>query len=415
MIAGAPVLQELSPEQSGSRPCPVCRGSRHTLLYRQKFEQLSGARLLDGYAVVICQDCGVGFADGIPEQAVFDRYYRELSKYDSLDHRSAGPFVEPRFQDIAAIAARFIQGGDTRVLEIGCASGGLLRALRDRGVRNLYGSDPSPACIRAAAELFGIAGTVGTVFTVPRPDPLYDFLILTGVMEHIRDLDRTVERFHDLLSERGRVFLEVPDASRYEPQLDAPFQELSLEHINFFSPASLANLMRARGFRALETGRTMRPLHEASCPCTYGVFERAAEISPVEYDSETESGLRRYIEGCRTEDERVRTAIAEAIAPGECVVIWGVGAHTLRLLASGGLDASRVALFVDSNPNYQHQQLMGIRVAPPAELRGRSEPILISSRGFQREIEHEIRNIMGLPNRLILLYGAPAGGRLNGA
>ena len=63
----------------------------------------------------------------------------------------------------------------------------------------------------------------------------------------------------------------------------------------------------------------------------------------------------------------------------------------------------------------QDQHLRGVRVASPGELEGRGEPILISSRGFQREIEREIRDNMGLPNRLILLYGAPAGGRLNGA
>src|ERR1035441_1806969 len=123
MIVTAPAVQKPSPEWSRSRPCPVCRGQRSKLLYRQKFEQLSGARLLDGYDIVICEDCGAGFADGIPEQAVFDRYYRELSKYDSRDRRSAGPaIVESRFHDIAAIAARFIPSGDTRRLGFAGAS-----------------------------------------------------------------------------------------------------------------------------------------------------------------------------------------------------------------------------------------------------------------------------------------------------
>ena len=61
-----------------ARPCPVCRGLQVKLLYRQRFEQLSGVRLLDGYDVVICRDCGAGFADDVPPQAVFDDYYRCL-------------------------------------------------------------------------------------------------------------------------------------------------------------------------------------------------------------------------------------------------------------------------------------------------------------------------------------------------
>jgi SAM-dependent methyltransferase len=411
MTVSAPMLQERPSESAASRPCPICRGTRSTLLYRQSFEQLSRARLLSGYDVVICQNCGAGFSDGIPEQDVFDRYYRDLSKYDDRERDAGPPIVEQRFHDMAGIIARFIPAPESRVFEIGCASGGLLKALQERGFRNLFGSDPSPACIRAARELYGIPGVVGTVFTASWPESPYDFLVLTGVMEHIRDLERTAERFHELLAERGRVYLEVPDASRYDSRLDAPFQEFSLEHINFFSQTSLANLMRASGFRVLETGLTVRPLHEATCPCTYGVFEKTSEASPMEFDAETEPGLRRYIDGCRAEDERIRSVIRESVSAGQRMIVWGVGAHTLRLLATGGLDPSRIALFVDSSPAYQNQELHGIRVAPPSELKDRSEPILISSRGFQQEIQHQIRNNMGLRNPLVLLYGFALEGR----
>ena len=45
------------------RACPVCGGGDSKLLFEQRFEQLSGARLLDGYAIVVCRDCGTAFAD----------------------------------------------------------------------------------------------------------------------------------------------------------------------------------------------------------------------------------------------------------------------------------------------------------------------------------------------------------------
>jgi len=86
------------------------------------------------------------------------------------------------------------------------------------------------------------------------------------------------------------------------------------------------------------------------------------------------------------------------------MIVWGVGTHTLRLLATGGLDIQRVALFVDSNPKYQQQELQGVPVVAPGELRERTEPILISSRSSQHAIEDQIRNSLGLKNRLILLY-----------
>jgi hypothetical protein len=135
----------------------------------------------------------------------------------------------------------------------------------------------------------------------------------------------------------------------------------------------------------------------------------------MEFDAQTEPGLRHYIEGCRAEDERIRSVIRETVPAGQRMIVWGVGVHTLRLLATGGLDRSRVALFVDSSPKYQNQELQGIRVAPPSELQGRNEPILISSRSSQQEIQNQIRNNMGLRNPLVLLYGIPLEGRHGGA
>ena len=111
----------------------------------------------------------------------------------------------------------------------------MLKALADRGFKQVLGSDPSADCVRAAGELYGVPAIMGNVFTVAAGLPLYDFLILTGVLEHIRDLPEAVEKLLALLREGGRVYVEVPDASRYDSGLDAPFQEFSVEHINFFS------------------------------------------------------------------------------------------------------------------------------------------------------------------------------------
>ena len=65
-----------------NRACPVCGGGHAKPLFEQRFEQLSGASLLDGYTIVSCGDCGAAFANDIPQQAAFDEYYREFSKYE---------------------------------------------------------------------------------------------------------------------------------------------------------------------------------------------------------------------------------------------------------------------------------------------------------------------------------------------
>src|SRR6185369_11708953 len=111
---------------------------------------------MDGYDVVICEQCGAGFADDIPPQSAFDDYYRDLSKNEDIaPPGTQPPPVEQRFRDIAALVAKYIPAPESQVLEIGCATGGLLKALLDLGFQNLLGSDPSPGCVRAAREHYG--------------------------------------------------------------------------------------------------------------------------------------------------------------------------------------------------------------------------------------------------------------------
>ena len=79
-------------------------------------------------------------------------------------------------------------------------------------------------------------------------------------------------------------------------------------------------------------------------------------------------------------------------------------ALTQRLLASTKLIQANIAAFVDSNPKYQGKSLVGRLILAPHELQTRREAILISSWMYQKEIEEQIRNMLGLHNRLIKLY-----------
>src|SRR5664279_5501191 len=111
-----------------ARLCPVCHSGHSKLLYRQSFATLSRSSLMEGYDVVICERCGAGYADGIPEQAVFDAYYRDLSKYEGpVGVNLPPPPVESRFLDVAGLIERFVPASDSHILEIGSAFGGLLK------------------------------------------------------------------------------------------------------------------------------------------------------------------------------------------------------------------------------------------------------------------------------------------------
>jgi 2-polyprenyl-3-methyl-5-hydroxy-6-metoxy-1,4-benzoquinol methylase len=388
-----------------TRTCPVCDGRTAEPLFEQGFQPLEKGGPITSYDVVVCTTCGLSFADGIPAQAELDEYYRELSKYEYAYR--AGKESEDdshRLKILADVLQSIIPDQSSRILEVGCANGRLLSYLKQAGYRNVTGVDPSPGCARAARTLYDISVEIGTVFGLPKTEAGYDVVVTLGVLEHIRDLKRAVQNIREATSKDGRVFVGVPDASNLIAAQDAPFQEFSTEHINFFSPTSLQYLMEATGFHTVSCASVNLELHcGVLTPCVCGVFEHSTgSRTEFPYDETTREGLVRYIDECEAMDKSLRTRIRQAV-DGRTVLVWGVGTHTRRLLANNALHPSDISAFVDGNPKFQGRELLGVPVLSPDKLIGHPEPILISSYAFQTEIAEEIRK-RGLRNETIMLY-----------
>ena len=395
------------PPRLAKRACSVCGSSKSRLLHTLTFEQFSGIQLLDGYDVVVCQDCGAGFSDHIPPQATFDAYYRDLSKYEYEYRGGQGtPHEELRFREAARTIIPHIPNPGSRILEIGCANGHLLSVLKEQGYANVQGVDPSPGCAKAAWDLYRVPVRACPISNIPRPKDRFDVVALLGVMEHIRDLDPAIEAIRALLAPAGRLYLAVPDAAHFDRNRDAPFQEFSLEHLNFFSETSLTNLMQTRGFKFLSAGSLLLEHSPGTwCASVYCVFENTDKRTGLWVrDDETEKGLAAYIRKSRQAEERVLRTIEGLAASGRPILVWGTGAHTQRLLAVSALAKTNITAFVDSNPKYQGRQLHARPVLSPEDLASRNEPILISSYAAQKEITSQIRKTLRLGNELITLY-----------
>ncbi len=391
-----------------SRPCAVCGGTHNRPLYQQRFCSFSGG-LLEGYDVVACTCCGFCFADHIPEQATFDQYYGEMSKYEHNNHGGGeSSFDLSKSQEIAAFVRPHLQSCSTRILEVGCATGRLLGLIKAAGYPNVLGVDPSPGCARAATALYGVPVITGTLNRMELPPRSQDFLILSGVLEHVRDLDLALRRLSEVLADGGRLHIAVPDASRYTEGEDAPFQEFSVEHINYFGPDSLTNLLLRYGFRRIFSEQRMMTVNvRTTTPVILAVFEKSSGGQlPATWnvDAETPASLERYVAKSANIDRQIHTAISLLADEQTPIMVWGTGAHTLRLLESSRLGEARITAFIDSNVRYQGKELRGAPILAPEAVRGRSEAILISSRVYQHEIANRIQKEMGLSNALILLY-----------
>ena len=239
------------------RGCPVCDAVQCEVLHAQKFILPEGHPLANGYQVVACDKCGFVYADTQVSQKDYDMFYARFSKYESSSTSTGGggsPEDAQRLKEMARCIAGVIPDRQARLVDIGCANGGLLKELRNLGYTRLCGIDPSPICVEAAKKLCAAEGFVGTLSSLPSDVGELDGVILSHVLEHVSDLQQAVASIRRLTRPDGLVYVEVPDASRYAECLLAPFQDFNTEHINHFSACSLRNLFVTQGWNQ-KTGR----------------------------------------------------------------------------------------------------------------------------------------------------------------
>ena len=399
--------------KSACRACSVCRGSRVEILRHQAFALPAGHLLPAAYDVVCCVQCGFCYADTPAPQTDYDRYYAQFSKYEDNRTSTGGGGTgldASRLRGMAGqIAAILPADRHAAILDIGCANGGLLAALREHGFHDLTGIDPSPACVANTASQPGLRALEGSLTELPRGLGKYDLVVLSHVLEHVADLRGILASVADLLADGGRLYVETPDASRYAECLSAPFQDFNVEHINHFNLASLSNLLEGEGL-ALESGgqKTFEAAPGTNYPAVFGFFRATGSENarvPIQPDFALREALGDYIARSQAIMDGIEAALVPLAAPdAPPVIVWGTGQLMLKLLAETSLGRARIAAFVDGNPINQDKVLRGLPVLAPERLRELPRhPVLIATLLHQKAILAVLREELGLDNPVILL------------
>ena len=196
---------------------------------------------------------------------------------------------------------------------------------------------------------------------------------MVGVLEHLRDLDAAVRRIcARSCRPAGLLYVEVPDVTAFADWPNAPYQDFSTEHINFFSPISLeqpdaqarlhASVPRAEPSRAeLPNGDVE---HVGGLSEGGRVARRpACRSTPTRRRARTVS--RR---NARTTTPASRAQIDAVVDAGRPILVWGVGTHTSRLMATSRLAEADIVAFIESNSRYHGKTLHGRPILAPEAL-----------------------------------------------
>ncbi len=381
-----------------SRGCPVCVGTAVDVLHTERMVLPAGHPLTSGYDVVCCRACGFVFADTVVPQAEYDRFYAELSKYADETTGTGGGYQawdDRRLEAMAATIAKAAPDRDARIVEVGCANGGLLRWLVSLGYRNVIGVDPAPACVHRAAEVEGARALVGTLFDMPAEAMDADCVVLSHVLEHVQDVRGALHGMRAALRRGGVIYVEVPDATRYAEFPTAPFQDFNTEHINHFSRASLQNALEASGFAVRATApKLIEAAAGVPYPACYAVAQRTDAPTRPTHDGTLRPAIDAYVRMSTAAMARLAAEVEGLVPAHETVIVWGVGQTTFKLLSRTALGSARIAAFADTSTTYHGRTLRGVPIVAPVALHDLPpHPILVGSLVNRTSILESIRRL----------------------
>jgi 2-polyprenyl-3-methyl-5-hydroxy-6-metoxy-1,4-benzoquinol methylase len=173
-------------------------------------------------------------------------------------------------------------GGTKRVLDVGCATGYLARALNERGCTVSGVEFDAEAAEEARPHLERLV--VGDLETMDMAeafgDDRFDVIVFGDVLEHLRDPLPVLRKAKALLADRGSVVASIPNIAHGSVRLALlagrfDYQDLGLldsTHLRFFTRSSVEDLFREAGMVPIDVRRTTAGFFDTPVPVSEGEF-----------------------------------------------------------------------------------------------------------------------------------------------
>jgi SAM-dependent methyltransferase len=216
------------------------------------------------YALRACPECRLEFLDPQPDDSVLEAIYsdgyflgerhNEATARRSKMKRATGALY------VDALAS-LVRPENADLLEIGCGHGEVLLEARNRGFRVSGVEISAHAAAIANRRLGAQAVSVGTIETLPLAPDHFDAVLAADVIEHVRDPEGWLLRVHELLVPGGILLLITPSLDSWTRRLlRGRWMEYKIEHLYYFSAASIRLLLERCGFDEIRVSPSRKVL-----------------------------------------------------------------------------------------------------------------------------------------------------------
>lgn len=293
---------------SDKMKCPICNSPETESVYKNKNASFSHADLYFDLHISMCGSCGFIFQSS----AYRDGYDEIVSKVYRMYHKKNDNFLFPRrcpdYSDtLKMIVDNFPNKKDLNVLEIGSNRGDMLYLIKERFPEvNILGIEPTKF------EDLRVP-TMNAFFTEKLFSNKFDVIIMQHVLEHIKYPKNFLQQIYRILNEDGIFYIEVPNI---ENTLKYYTEDFIVDHVNYFSPASLEKIMGDFEITACRRLPFLRIIAKKR--------KKSKIVTLVKTDIE---GRRKSFETFRAKKEELTKKIVQYSKEERKIVFYGVSTY----------------------------------------------------------------------------------------
>ncbi len=345
--------------------CPICTSTEDEIILTLDCGNPDGSTLYPTVKLAICSKCGHAY--NVLSQAELDgliKYYNaeyapanvnaigiEGDRPGSADAKTIG-----RYSRLFEILSPFLLE-QSEILDVGCAMGGFLHFLRQKGYIRLSGVEMTETYVEQAKKVGLFQIERGEAEALPFNNKMFDVIVMEQVMEHLLNPAQSFREARRVLS-RMEYFLLV-----FLMHPDIPILNILTSIGYFFGSISTIltqHIWKCSGF---QNGFELLEFQQAShavmsekmiMPDVYAVFRANNSMemnkNPISFNQNLKQKLQGYVDNEAAARSKKMKKILELAKSGWPVYIWGIGREFLYLYESVGLKECNIAGFIDRNP-----------------------------------------------------------------
>ena len=236
-----------------SQPCSIC-GSTHC---SKSFSVKDFSVTQEDFMLNSCNQCGFLFTADAPSPSDISRYYQS-DVYISHTDGNKG-LIEQLYQLVrkkTLVGKRKLVSGISgkqkgNVLDYGCGTGAFLNEMKISGWQ-VSGIEPDNGARKRAEHLVG--SKIGLPEELSELSSCqYDVITMWHVLEHVHELNWTIEQLKRLLKENGKLFIAVPNHHSFDARHYGSFWAAYdvPRHLYHFTPNTISLLMEKHGLKVI--------------------------------------------------------------------------------------------------------------------------------------------------------------------